>query len=295
MSDAAQDFDISDQELARLPTVFRDGLFKDKVVLISGAGTGIGKATASLMGRLGATLVLCGRDRERLDAAARYLNGLGARTLVQAMTIRDPEQVSALMDRVWSECGRLDVLVNNAGGQFAQAAIDIKPKGWNAVIDTNLNGTFYMMQQAAQRWRDRSQEGNIVNVVVVVWRGLPQVAHTCAARAGVIYLSKTVAVEWAPYRIRVNCVAPGTIATEAFNYYPPPGRASFFQANPMKHAGDVQDIAEAICYLAAPSGKYITGEVLNVDGGQQCWGDPWFAGRPPYFELDYDAASRMKS
>lgn len=281
--------DMTDDELAQLPTVYRDDLFRDKVILISGGGTGIGKATASLMARLGATLVLCGRDESRLQATAAYLQRFGTRTAVHAMTIRDPDQVATLMDRVWGEFGRLDVLVNNAGGQFSQDAIDIKPKGWNAVIDTNLNGTFYMMQAAARRWRDHGQPGNIINVVVVIWRGLPQVAHTCASRAGVIYFSKTVAVEWAPYDIRVNCVAPGTIVTNAFNYYPPAGQASFYQANPMKHAGDVQDIAEAICYLAAPSGKYITGEVLNVDGGQQVWGDPWFNGRPPYFEIDYAA------
>ena len=144
-----------------------------------------------------------------------------------------------------------------------------------------------MMQNAARHWRDHGQPGSIINVVAVIWRGLPHVAHTCASRAGVIFLSKTVAVEWAPLNIRVNCVAPGTIRTEAFNYYPESGRASFDQANPMLHAGDSWDVAEAIVYVASQAGKFITGEVLNVDGGQQCWGDPWFAGRPPYFELDY--------
>jgi citronellol/citronellal dehydrogenase len=287
-------YSITDEELARLPTVFAPGIFKDQVVLISGGGTGIGKATAALMARLGANIAIAGRDAERLEKAGEFLRGFGTKVTVHPMTIRDPDQVSKLMDDVWEQHGRLDVLVNNAGGQFAQPALDIKPKGWNAVVDTNLNGTFYMMQQAARRWRDKGEPGNIINVVAVVWRGLPQVAHTCAARAGQIYLSKTVAVEWAPYKIRVNCVAPGTIATEAFDYYPPQGQASFFQANPMKHAGDVQDIAESICYLAASSGKYITGEVIVVDGGQQNWGDPWFAGRPDYFEIDYKAA-RQKS
>jgi len=284
------DYSMTDEQLAKLPTVFAPGLFKDRTVLISGGGTGIGKASAALFARLGANVAICGRDGERLGRAATFLRGLGAKVSEHAMTIRDPEQVSRLMDDVWREHGRLDILVNNAGGQFAQAAFDIKPKGWNAVIDTNLNGTFYMMQQAGLRWRAKGLPGNIINVVAVVWRGLPQVSHTCAARAGQIFLSKTLATEWAPYRIRVNCVAPGTIATDAFNYYPPQGQASFYQANPMKTAGDVQDIAEAIVYLAAPSGKYITGEVLVVDGGQQNWGDPWFAGRPPYFELDYAAA-----
>lgn len=287
-------YSITDDELAVLPTVFGPGIFKDQVILVSGGGTGIGKATAALMARLGAHLAICGRDAERLEKAGVFLRRFGTNVTVHPMTIRDPDQVSTLFDQVWEQHGRLDALVNNAGGQFAQAAIDIKPKGWNAVIDTNLNGTFYMMQQAARRWRDKGVPGNIVNVVAVVWRGLPQVSHTCAARAGQIYLSKSVAIEWAPHKIRVNCVAPGTIATEAFDYYSPQGQASFFQANPMKNAGNVQDIAEAICYLAAPSGKYITGEVLVVDGGQQVWGDPWFAGRPEYFELDY-AAARQKA
>jgi citronellol/citronellal dehydrogenase len=192
------------------------------------------------------------------------------------------------MDDIWKTYGRLDVLVNNAGGQFAQPAIDMSPKGWAAVVDTNLNGTWYMMQAAAQRWRDRKQPGNIINVVVVISRGLPQIAHSCASRAGVVFASKTVAVEWAPLNIRVNCVAPGTIQTGAFDYYTDAGRASFEQANPMLHAGDPSDIANAITYLASSAGKFITGEVLTVDGGQQNWGDPWFSGRPTYFELDYD-------
>jgi citronellol/citronellal dehydrogenase len=286
------DYSMTDEQLAKLPTVFASGIFKDQVVLISGGGTGIGKATAALFARLGANIAICGRDGERLELAATFFRTFGTKVTAHAMTIRDPEQVSRLMDDVWREHGRLDVLVNNAGGQFAQAAIDIKPKGWLAVIDTNLNGTFYMMQQAGRRWLDKDVPGNIINVVAVVWRGLPGVSHTCAARAGQIYLSKTVATEWAPYKIRVNCVAPGTVATDAFNYYPPQGQASFYQANPMKNAGHVQDVAEAIVYLAAPSGKYITGEVLVVDGGQQNWGDPWFGGRPEYFELDYAAARK---
>ncbi len=288
-------YGFTDDELVRLPTVFRDGLFKDKVVLISGGGTGLGKAAAVLMARLGATLVICGREAERLDKAADLFRGLGAKTTTIAMTIRDPEQVQSLMDRVFAEHGRLDVLVNNAGGQFAQDSMDIKPKGWIAVIDTNLNGSWYMMQAAAQRWVKLGQPGNIINIVAAFWRGMPQVAHTCASRAGVVYLSKSLSVEWAPHNIRVNCIAPGTIETDAFNYYPPAGQASFYQANPMKHAGDVQDIAEAICYLAAPSAKFITGEVLNVDGGHQNWGDSWFAGRPEYFEFDYAAARQVKS
>lgn len=284
---------MADEELGTRPTVLRDGLFAGKVVVVSGGGSGIGRATAALFARLGASVAICGRDPEKLASAADFLAGLGAKKVTtRAMSIRDPEEVDAFIDQVWEEHGGLDILVNNAGGQFAQATIDIRPKGWNAVIDTNLNGTFYMMQAAARRWRDAGKPGNIVNVVAAIWRGMPQVAHTCAARAGVVFLTKTVATEWAPLNIRVNCVAPGTIRSEGFGNYSEAGRASFNQANPMLRAGHPWDIAEAIGYLGSDASNFITGETLNVDGGSQNWGDPWFVGRPEYFELDY-AASRL--
>jgi citronellol/citronellal dehydrogenase len=285
MNDQREKFGIGDDELVALPTVFAPDLFKGRVVLVSGAGSGLGKAIAVLFARLGATLAICGRDSAKLDRAAVLLRGLGAAVSCHAMTIRDPDGVAAMMDAVDERHGRLDILINNAGGQFPQAAIDFSVKGWNAVIDTNLNGTWHMMQSAARRWRDNATPGCIVNIVADIWRGMPGIAHTCAARAGVIYLSKSVAVEWAPLNIRVNCVAPGCVETEAFALYPPEGSATFYESNPQRRAGDVQDIAEACIYLAASSGKFITGEVLTVDGGQQLWGDPWPAGRPGYFKL----------
>ena len=256
------------------------------MVLVSGAGSGLGKAIATLFARLGAALVICGRRADKLDETAEMLQGLGATVATQAMTIRDPDQVGQLMDLVWDRHGKLDVLVNNAGGQFSQPAIDFTVKGWNAVVDTNLNGTWYMMQQAAIRWRDQGLAGNIVNITASIWRGLSHMAHSTAARAGVIYLSKTVAVEWAPYRIRVNCLGVGPIESTGFAQYSEAGRATFYRSNPMRRVGDVWDVAEACVYLAAPSGKYITGEVLTLDGGQQMWGDFWSAGTPDYFKLD---------
>jgi citronellol/citronellal dehydrogenase len=203
--------------------------------------------------------------------------------MAHAMSIRDPDAVSRLYDAVWGKFGTLDLVVNNAGGQFPQAAIDFSPKGWNAVIDTNLNGTWYMMQQAARRWRDAKRGGAIVNIVTVVSRGMPGVAHTCAARAGVIYLSKTVAIEWAPLGIRINCVAPGAIATEGMNVYSEEARKALPRSNLMKRFGDVRDIADAVCYLAGPSGAFMTGEVVTVDGGTQIWGDQWTIPRPEWF------------
>ena len=277
-------FGRTDAELAALPLNFRSDLFAGKVVLVSGAGSGLGKSIAYLLGRLGARVALCGRKLDRLEATAAGLRGLGIDAEPYAMSIRDPDAVAALHAAVAERFGPLDILVNNAGGQFPQAAIDVSPKGWNAVVDTNLNGTWYMMQAAALRWRDTSAAGgSIVNIVAVVGRGMPGIAHSCAARAGVIHLSKTVAVEWAPLGIRVNCVAPGVIATEGMAVYPEAARSRMPGSNPMKRSGDVSDVADAVAYLAGPSGAFITGEVLVVDGGGQMWGDLWTIPRPDYF------------
>jgi len=276
-------FGFTDDELESHPTVYRDDLLAGQVVLVSGGGRGIGKAIAWLHARLGATVVICGRDAERLAGVTAALAARGRTIQAVQANIRDPEQVASLMDKVFAEHGRLDILVNNAGGQFPQLAIDFSVKGWNAVIDTNLNGTWHMMQAAARRWRDHSSPGSIVNIVAVVERGMPGVAHTCAARAGVIYLSKTVAVEWAPLSIRVNCVAPGPIATEGMNVYPEEARRKFPQSNAMLRFGDAWDIAEAAVYMSAASGKFITGEVLTVDGGSQMYGELWTVPKPDYF------------
>jgi len=284
MSETPQQFGRSDEELATMPLTFRDGLFAGQVALVSGAGRGIGKAIAYQLVRLGAKVALCGRDEARLNATAEKLRALGGDVLTQAMSIRDPDAVAQLFDAVSARFGALDLVVNNAGGQFPQAAIDFSVKGWNAVIDTNLNGTWYMMQHAARRWRDAKRGGAIVNIVAVVSRGMPGVAHTCAARAGVVHLSKTVAIEWAPLGIRVNCIAPGAIATEGMQVYSQEAREQLPKTNLMKRFGDVRDIADAVCYLAGPSGAFMTGEVVTVDGGNQIWGDQWTIPRPEWFE-----------
>jgi NAD(P)-dependent dehydrogenase (short-subunit alcohol dehydrogenase family) len=278
---------LSDEELATRPTVFRHDLLAGKVFVVSGGGSGIGRGITYLLARLGADVMICGRRAEKLEQTASGISKLLGREIgTHAMTIRDPEQVEATIAATFERFGRIDALVNNSGGQFPQAAIDFSVKGWNAVIDTNLNGTWYMMQAAARQWRDRGQAGSIVNIVATIARGMPQVAHTCAARAGVIYLSKTVATEWAPLGIRVNCVAPGAIATEGLNVYPDGVPERFALTNPMKRFGDVIDIAEAVVYVSAESGKFVTGEVVIVDGGHSTWGDTeWPGGRPEYFDV----------
>ncbi len=288
VSDDRDLFGLDDHELLTQPTVYDSELFKGKTVLISGGGTGIGRGIAVLYARLGANVVICGRRQELLEETANLIReGISERQRVKVMTyamnIREPEAVQSLINWVWETFGGLDVLINNGGGQFAQDAIDFSTKGWNAVIDTNLNGTWYMMQTAARRWRDENQPGNIINIVVNIYRGTLQATHSAAARAGVVYVSKSVAVEWAPLDIRVNCVAPGAIASNGLRNYPRQAAEKFKYANPTRRAGNVWDIAEACAYLGSPAGEFITGETLSVDGGYQMLGEIWAAGEPDYF------------
>jgi len=266
-------------------TVYRSDLFKGKVALVSGGGSGIGRASALLFARLGAKVVICGRTLEKLEKVVAFAQSKGADMTAMTVNVREPEAVDALYKQIHEKFGRLDYVVNNAGGQFPQNAIDYAPKGWMAVVNNNLNGTWFMMQRAAQYWRDQKTPGSIVNIVVVIERGMPGVAHTVAARAGIIGASRTVAVEWAPLGVRVNCVAPGLTATEGLDVYPPEAVKEFPLANPLKRPGTPMEIAESVIYLSASSGSFITGEVLTVDGGGKLWGELWTAGRPEYYAL----------
>ena len=284
--DSPQSWGLTDEQLASRPLVYRDGLLDGQVFVISGGGSGLGRAMAYVCARLGAQVMICGRRAEKLaETQGGIRRLLGREVATQAMTIRDPAAVEQLMQATFGHFGRLDTLVNNGGGQFPQAAIDFSVKGWLAVIDTNLNGTWYMMQAAARQWRERSQPGNIVNIVANVWRGMPQVAHTCAARAGVIYLSKTLSTEWAPLNIRVNCVSPGSINSEGLNAYARRDADMFRYSNPMHQLGDALDIAQAVVYLSTPAAKFVTGDVLVVDGGNNQTGDVWPGGMPEYFRI----------
>ncbi len=282
-------------ELASLPTVYRDGLFADRTVLVSGAAGGIGLAIATLFGRLGATIVTCGRDPEKLAAVEEQLGSIGIDCWSVPMTIREPDQVADLMDRVWARQGGLDVLVNNAGGQFAAPSLDISPKGWAAVVETNLYGTWYMMQEAGRRWtaddggEPRSlgtvPDRSVVNISTLTGRGSVGIPHTNAARAGQIQLTKSLALEWAPHGIRANAIAVGVVQSPGLVNYPPEARPSF-DHNPQRRLGDVHDIAQAAVYLSAPSGDYITGTLLEVAGGEGIWGEYWAIGKPDWYLID---------
>ncbi len=276
----------TDDQLAAATPALRDDYFDGQTVVVSGAGSGLGRAIAHWAARLGGKVVLCGRKQDKLDETAASLARYGAELLVHPVNIRDPEAVAQLFAAIEERFGGLDLLVNNAGGQFPSPAIDIAPKGFNAVIDTNLMGTWNMMQAAALQWRAAGRPGSIVNVVAVAGRGMPGVAHTAAARAGVIALSKTVAIEWAPLNIRVNCVAPGLISTSGMNAYAPAAVKAMIQTNVMKRFGQAEEIADTVCMVGGQGGSFMTGEVVHVDGGNQIWGDQWTIAKPDYFKID---------
>ena len=273
---------LGDEELAALPTSLAKDLLSGRVVVISGGGSGIGRATAWLAARLGAEVVICGRNPDKLVRTRDAIIGHGLRCESVALDIRSRADVDALFNTVFNKHGRVDLLVNSAGGQFPQAAIDFSEKGWRAVIDTNLTGTFNMMQRAAQTWRNAGTPGSIVTIVVSP-RGLHQVAHTCAARAGVVAFSEAVAVEWAPLGIRVNCIAPGTIRSEGWDTYAEHIRARYPETSPVRRAGSPWEIAEATVFIGGPGGSFITGQTLAVNGGGNLWGEVWTAGKPAYF------------
>ncbi len=272
-------------ELATAATGFEADLLENKKVLVTGGGGSIGRACAILFARVGASVIVSGRNEQKLVETTNQLAALGVESSFYPLNIRDVDEVNEFYEFVKRD-GGFDILVNSAGGQFPQDAIDFSVNGWRAVIDTNLSGSWWMIQSAARMWRDANRPGNIINVVTVVDRGMPGVAHTCAARAGLVHLSKTIAVEWAPYDIRVNCVAPGVIASEGLKTYASDVRDSFCNSNPMKKLGKAWDVAQACTFLAGHTSSFMTGQVITVDGGSTLWGDFWAAGKPDYFAED---------
>jgi citronellol/citronellal dehydrogenase len=248
--------------------IFRKDLLRDQVALVTGGGTGIGKAIALELGRCGADLAICSRKLEHLEPAAEEIRRETARRcLFGTCDIREPAEVGALLARVEAEYGRIDILVNNAGGQFPAAAEDCSVKGWNAVINNNLNGPWYVTQAAAKRMIPH-RSGRIIFITANYHEGMPGIAHSSAARAGIRNLTRTLALEWARHGIRVNCVAPGTIRTEAFErVYDPATQARSVAEQPLGRLGLPEEIAWAVTYLASPAGDFVTGEELVVNGG----------------------------
>ncbi len=258
-----------------MKSIFRSDLFEGRVAVVSGGATGIGLSIAEELASLGANVVLASRKRERLVPAARGLaEEYGVQVDGVVCNIRKRDDVESLFDHTLERFGKVDFLVNNGGGQFPAPAESIKEKGWNAVIDTNLNGTWHMCQTAANKYM-LQHGGKIVTVVADVERGFPGMVHTGAARSAVINMAKTLAVEWASRKVLVNCVAPGIILSTGMHNYPPGIAENSIQRVPLKRLGSCEEVAGAVLYLLSPVGDYVTGETIKVDGGSSLWGESW--------------------
>ncbi|HSQ67903.1 MAG TPA: SDR family oxidoreductase [Polyangiaceae bacterium] len=256
-------------------TIFRPGLFANRVAVVTGGGSGIGLGIARTLGALGAKVAIGSRKPERLAAAKAVLAADGVDVLTVPVDIREVDQVALFADTILGELGAIDILVNNAGGQFPTAAETLTAKGWDAVIRNNLNGTFYMTHAVATKSMIPKKHGRIINIIANIARGFPGMVHTGAARAGVENLTKTLAVEWAQYDIQVNAVAPGIIRSSGVDQYPPELVEMSRQRTPAKRLGTVEEVAELVVYLATDAAKFVTGETWYIDGGAHLWGDMW--------------------
>ncbi|MFO0611835.1 MAG: SDR family oxidoreductase [Polyangiaceae bacterium] len=262
-----------------MDSMFREGLFRGQVALITGGGSGIGLSAAREIASLGASVAICGRKAEKIQSALELLAKDGieeARLYGATCDIRDAEQVATYVADVQKRFGKVDVLVNNAGGQFPSPAATMSAKGWEAVIRNNLNGTFYMTREVATRLMIPAKRGRIVNVTAMVARGFPGMSHTGAARAGVENLTKSLAVEWAQHGVKVNAVAPGNnIRSSGTAQYGEEMLEITRRATPLKRLGTPEEVARVILFLASDRNDFITGAVFTVDGGQPLWGDIW--------------------
>ncbi|MBM3568261.1 MAG: SDR family oxidoreductase [Alphaproteobacteria bacterium] len=250
-------------------SAFRPGLFRDRIAIVTGGGSGIGRCIAHELAALGAKLALLGRRQERLDKVAAEIETDGGAARGFACDIREEDQVAAAVKAVLAAFGRLDCLVNNAGGQFAAPLEAISLRGWEAVVRNNLTGAFLMSREAQRQWMGE-HGGAIVNIVADFWNGMPSMAHSGAARAGVVNLTETAASEWARFNIRVNAVAPGWIESSGLESYPVENRGrmkALRQAVPLKRFGDESEVAAAVTFLLSEAAGFVTGVTLRVDGG----------------------------
>ncbi len=263
---------MSESPAAESQQIFKDQLFKDQVVVITGGGSGIGLNTALEMTKLGARVAICGRKQEKLDTALAKFES-DENVLAKVCDIRNAESVDEFVDAVLERFGQIDILFNNAGGQFPSPAQMISPKGFEAVVRNNLCGTFNMTASVANKAMIPQKRGCVLNMIANIYRGFPGMAHTGAARAGVENLTMSLAVEWSRFNIVVNAIAPGIITSSGTQQYPEEILAQAIETCPAKRAGTVAEVTAAILFLCSPAAQYISGTTLRVDGGHALRGD----------------------
>jgi NAD(P)-dependent dehydrogenase (short-subunit alcohol dehydrogenase family) len=252
--------------------MFEANLLKDQVAVITGGGTGIGLAIATRLGSLGARIAIASRNAEHLEQGSNALREIGIDALAVQLDVRNPEQVDEMVLRTVKHFGGLDILVNNAAGNFICRAEDLSPNGWNAVIGIVLNGSFYCSRAVGQYMIARKRGGSIISILAnYVWTGSPGTIHSAAAKAGVMSMTQTLAVEWAPHGIRVNAVAPGPVeaspgaAKQLWNSREAVDRITAMI--PGRKWGTPGQVADAVAFLAAPQSSFISGEIMTIDGG----------------------------
>lgn len=258
--------------------IFAPGLLDGVVAVVSGAGSGIGRETAFELARLGAAVVGCGRRIEPLEETREAIESGGGRAEVRATDIRDEDAVEDLIRGVVSRHRRLDVLVNNAGGQFMAPAEEISAKGIRTVVELNLQGTWNMTRAAATEAFIPQRSGKVVSVTLSPHGGMPGIVHSSAARAAVENMMRTLSIEWSRFGIRLCAIAPGQIGTEAFlTNYPSELVDNVAATIPLGRLGRPEEVAWLVAYLASPAGDFLSGTALTMDGAR----DNWFGGWPP--------------
>lgn len=257
-------------------SIYRADLFRDHVALVTGGGSGIGRCISHELAALGATVVLAGRTEAKLQEVEAEIVQDGGRATHLVCDIRQEEQVEACVKGVLQTHGRLDLLVNNGGGQFLAPAESISLRGWKAVVDTNLTGTFMMCKAAFNHYM-QDHGGAVVNIVADMFRGMPMMSHSGAARAGVVNLTQTLALEWAGSHVRVNAVAPGIILSSGFHNYPEPVQAALKMLPaelPAQRFGTESEVSAAVLFLLSPAAAYVSGVTLRVDGASSLYRHP---------------------
>lgn len=251
-------------------TMFATRVLEGQTAIVTGGGTGIGLAIASALGDLGANLVIGSRNPDHLARGAETLRTAGHSVLTTQVDVRIPDQVDTMVERAVAEFGQVDILINNAAGNFIARAEDLSPNGWNAVIGIVLNGSFYCSRAVGRHLIARKSGGSIVSILAnYVWTGSAGTIHSAAAKAGVMSMTQTLATEWAPHGIRVNAVAPGPIespgaARQLWNS--PEAIERITRMVPLKRWGRPEEVAHAVAFLVSPYAGYITGDILTIDG-----------------------------
>lgn len=253
----------------RYASILRPDVFAGQVHVVTGGGSGIGRCVAHELASLGARVVITGRSQDKLDKVAAEITEDGGLVDTAAFDIRDEAQVKAAIAHIVQTHGRIDGLVNNAGGQFPSPLQSISKRGFEAVVANNLTGGFLMAREIYDQSM-RHHGGAIVNMVADMWNGMPGMGHSGAARAGMVNLTKTAAYEWSGSQVRVNAVAPGWIASSGMDAYGPhmaPMLRSLKDHNPMQRMGLEAEVSSVICFLLSPGAAFVTGVTVPIDGG----------------------------